>query len=74
VGMPDLIIKDKIIELKFVEKKLGWQKGHFKQLYRYYRSACRVNPLEKKRINSLVVFSPITGEIKEMKIVEAIKK
>jgi hypothetical protein len=74
VGIPDLIIEDKIVELKFTEKKMKFDRKHFEQLYRYYRSACKLNPEEKEKIKKLTTFSPITKEINELSIEEAVKK
>jgi hypothetical protein len=72
--MPDLIIKEKIVEFKFTEKNFGLKKDYFEQLYRYYHSACKLNPEERKKIKTLVVFSPITGEMRELTIDEAVEK
>jgi len=43
-------------------------------LYRYYQAACKINPAEKKQLKILSVFSPITGELRELTIAEAVQK
>ncbi|MEG7978887.1 MAG: hypothetical protein NY202_03115 [Mollicutes bacterium UO1] len=47
---------------------------NFRQLYRYYQAACKINPKEKQKLKTLSVFSPITGELKELTITQAVKK
>ncbi|CAH1755872.1 1386_t:CDS:2 [Entrophospora sp. SA101] len=47
------------------------QMRNFRQLYRYYQAACKINPAEKKQLKILSVFSPITGELRELTIAEA---
>lgn len=74
VGIADIVVGEKIIEFKFTEKKIGWQIGNFRQLYRYYQAACKINPAEKKQLKILCVFSPITGELRELTIAEAVEK
>lgn len=74
VGVCDLVVGDKLIEFKFSERKIGVRKNDFEQLYRYYRSACELNPEEKNKIKYFVVFSPITKEIHQLTVDEADKK
>lgn len=74
VGICDLMIGDKLVDFKFEEKKFGIRKKNFEQLYRYYRSACELNPEEINKIKYLVSFSPITKEIHQLTVDEADKK
>lgn len=74
LGISSIAIGNKLMSFKFTNRKIGLQKNHFEQLYRYFKSACKLNSEEKKNIERFCVFSPISKEIIEMSIEDSVKK
>lgn len=72
LGHMDLMIDRIIIDLKFTEKKIGWRRKNFEQLYRYWKLL--KNKIQKEKIKGFAIFSPITLEYRYLTITQAEKK
>lgn len=74
LGMSNIVIGSKLMDFKFTNKKMGFQKNHFEKLYRHLQSSWKINPEEKFKIKEFCIFSPISKEKIEISIEEAIEK
>jgi hypothetical protein len=71
--MSNIVIGDKLVSFKFIDKKIGLKKNYFEQLYRHFKSACN-KPQEEENINKFCIFSPISKEKIEINIKEVVEK